>query len=50
MAPYDKINHRLVNVSSNCDVKSGLSGQIGLSVCNITRHYRHVEGTPVKPV
>ena len=25
IAPYDKINHGLVNVSSNCDVKSGLS-------------------------
>ena len=24
IAPYDKINHGLVNVSSNCDVKSGL--------------------------
>ena len=23
--PYDKINHRLVNLSSNCDMKSGLS-------------------------
>ena len=22
--PYDKINHGLVNMSSNCDVKSGL--------------------------
>ena len=25
-APYDKIKHELVNLSSNCDVKSGLSG------------------------
>ena len=25
IAPYDKINHRLVNLSCNCDVKSGLS-------------------------
>ena len=25
IAPYDKINHRLVNLSSMCDVKSGLS-------------------------
>ena len=24
IAPYDKINHGLVNISSNCDVKSGL--------------------------
>ena len=24
IAPYDKINHGLVNLSSNCDVKSGL--------------------------
>ena len=24
IAPYDKINHGLVNVSSNCDVKSSL--------------------------
>ena len=23
IAPYDKINHGLVNMSSNCDVKSG---------------------------
>ena len=25
IAPYDKIKHELVNLSSNCDVKSGLS-------------------------
>ena len=25
IAPYDKINHGLVNLSCNCDVKSGLS-------------------------
>ena len=25
IAPYDKINHGLVNLSSNCDVKLGLS-------------------------
>ena len=25
IAPYDKIKHKLVNPSSNCDVKSGLS-------------------------
>ena len=25
IAPYDKIKHQLVNLSSNCDVKSGLS-------------------------
>ena len=24
MVPYDKINHGLVNLSYNCDVKSGL--------------------------
>ena len=24
IAPYDKIEHKLVNLSSNCDVKSGL--------------------------
>ena len=24
IAPYDKINHGLVNLSCNCDVKSGL--------------------------
>ena len=24
IAPYDKINHGLVNLSSNCDVKSGI--------------------------
>ena len=25
IAPYDKIKHELVKLSSNCDVKSGLS-------------------------
>ena len=25
IAPYDKINHGLVNSSCNCDVKSGLN-------------------------
>ena len=25
IAPYDKIKHELVSLSSNCDVKSGLS-------------------------
>ena len=25
IAPYDKIKHELVNLSSNCEVKSGLS-------------------------
>ena len=25
IAPYDKIKRELVNLSSNCDVKSGLS-------------------------
>ena len=25
IVPYDKINHALVNLSYNCDVKSGLS-------------------------
>ena len=25
IAPYDKINHGIVNLSCNCDVKSGLS-------------------------
>ena len=29
IAPYDKIKHELVNLSSNCDVKSDLSA-IGL--------------------
>ena len=29
IAPYDKIKHELVNLSSNCDVKSGLSVQDG---------------------
>ena len=24
IAPYDKLKHELVNLSSNCDVKSGL--------------------------
>ena len=27
IAPYDKINHGLVNMSSDCDVKSGLRNQ-----------------------
>ena len=25
IAPYDNIKHKLVNLSSNCDVKSGLT-------------------------
>ena len=25
IAPYDKIKHELINLSSNCDVKSGLN-------------------------
>ena len=34
IAPYDKIKHELVNLSSNCDVKSGLSDLfiVGLSL------------------
>ena len=32
IAPYDKIKHELVNLSSNCDVKSGLSLSI-ISYC-----------------
>ena len=31
IAPYDKIKHELVNLSSNCDVKSGLSPSINLN-------------------
>ena len=31
IAPYDKINHRLVNLSCNCDVKSGLNWSSTLS-------------------
>ena len=30
IAPYDKIKHELVNLSSNCDVKAGLSIPIHL--------------------
>ena len=33
IAPYDKIKHELVNLSSNCDVKSGLS--IGHKICHL---------------
>ena len=29
IAPYDKIKHELVNLSSNCDVKSGLRVETG---------------------
>ena len=36
IAPYDKINHGLVNMSSNCDVKSGLS--IGKLFHNLNSH------------
>ena len=33
IAPYDKIKHELVNLSSNCDVKSGLNlGRVGIRV------------------
>ena len=28
IAPYDKLKHKLVNLSSNCYVKSGLSVKI----------------------
>ena len=31
IALYGKIKHELVNLSSNCDVKSGLSGETVLS-------------------
>ena len=27
IAPYDKIKHKLVNLSSNCDVQFGLKGE-----------------------
>ena len=30
IAPYDKIKHKLVNLSSNCDVKSGLNSEVVL--------------------
>ena len=38
IAPYDKIKHELVNLSSNCDVKSGLSA-IGLKLAFFDRRY-----------
>ena len=31
IAPYDRINHGFVNVSSNCDVKSGLKVALTVS-------------------
>ena len=34
IAPYDKINHGLVNMSSNCDVKSGVRA-LGLEPCRL---------------
>ena len=36
IAPYDKINHALVNLSCNCDVKSGLSEMLNV---NIVKNY-----------
>ena len=48
IAPYDKIKHELVNLSSNCDVKSGLSLKtiymykycpIGLTLIGLRLHF-----------
>ena len=36
IAPYDKINHRLVNTSYNCDVKSGLN-QLEIIISDLVR-------------
>ena len=38
IAPYDKIKHELVNLSSNCDVKSGLR----LSLLTLSTNYIHI--------
>ena len=47
IAPYDKIKHELFNLSSNCDVKSGLNvmkslmdgnGNVWLPVVGISKH------------
>ena len=46
IAPYDKIKHQLVNLSSNCDVKSGLSGLkylLSSLTYHISSHLFHVE-------
>ena len=39
IAPYGKINHRLVNLSSNCDAKSGLSAIIVIFISNDSFRY-----------
>ena len=36
-APYDKINHGLVNLSCNCDVKSGLRSRFDRVVAKQTK-------------
>ena len=46
IAPYDKIKHELVNLSSNCDVKSGLNVIRGKSVCVCRMWGPKVSGIP----
>ena len=36
IAPYDKIKHELVNLCSNCDVKSGLSLPVTLKMASMS--------------
>ena len=42
IAPYDRIKHELVNLSSNCDVKSGLSMAIKWLIFTIASAIRAV--------
>ena len=40
IAPYDKINHALVNLSYNCDVKSGLRVKKGSLLVHLPSTFR----------
>ena len=43
IAPYDKINHRLVNLSCNCDVK------LGFNLLSFGQNYSMRVGTHIYP-
>ena len=44
IAPYDKIKHKLVNLSSNCDMKSDLSIPLSFSrdLALFTKYFIHI--------
>ena len=42
IAPYGKINHELINLSPNCDVKSGLRG-VHSHEGSITDRFRYLQ-------